>query len=121
MLGEELQGLGGQHVDGAHRHILSLSSHRLSITRRNRPVMYSPAPCWDFTNLVARSMQTIRHPVTFGSSVPLWPVLSTRRIRLSQATTSCEDGLEGLSKLITPDLAIHEFQNSKEGKGMKST
>jgi tRNA U55 pseudouridine synthase TruB len=31
-------------------------------------------------------------------------VFSTRRIRLSHATTSCEDGLEGLSRLMTPDL-----------------
>lgn len=49
-------------------------------------------------------MQTIKQPVTLGSSVPLWPVLSTRKSLLSQATTSCEEGLEGLSKFITPDL-----------------
>jgi hypothetical protein len=63
-----------------------------------------PALCWDFTSRVARSMQTIKQPVTFGSKVPLCPVFSTRSIRRSQATTSCEDGFEGLSKLITPDL-----------------
>lgn len=39
---------------------------------------------------------------TLGSSVPEWPVFSTRRMRLIHATTSCEEGLEGLSRLITP-------------------
>ena len=39
-----------------------------------------------------------------GSSVPEWPVFSTRRIRLIQATTSCELGREGLSRHITPEL-----------------
>jgi hypothetical protein len=47
-------------------------------------------------------MHTIKPPVTFGSSVPLWPVFSTRSIRFSHATTSCEDGFAGLSKLMTP-------------------
>jgi len=42
--------------------------------------------------------------VTLGSRVPLWPVFSTRRIRRIQATTSCDDGLAGLSRLITPYL-----------------
>lgn len=53
-----------------------------------------PAPCWDLTRRVARSTQTIRHPVTLGclgqhnakrmeqtgkrtSKVPEWPVFST--------------------------------------------
>ena len=63
-----------------------------------------PALCWLFTSRVARSMHTIRQPVTFGSSVPEWPVFSTRRMRRIQATTSCEDGLAGLSRLITPYL-----------------
>ena len=66
--------------------------------------LYSPAPCCDFTNLVALSMHTIKHPVTFGSNVPLCPVFSQRSMRLNQATTSWEDGFEGLSRLITPDL-----------------
>ena len=44
----------------------------------------------------------MRHPVTLGSRVPEWPVLSTLRIFLIQATTSWEDGFDGLSKLITP-------------------
>ena len=47
-------------------------------------------------------MHVIRHPVTFGSRVPEWPVFSTLRIFLIHATTSCEEGLEGLSKLMTP-------------------
>lgn len=64
----------------------------------------SPALCWDLTNRVALSIHTIRQPVTFGSSVPLWPVFSTRRMRLIHATTSWEDGFAGLSKLIKPDL-----------------
>ena len=53
-------------------------------------------------HLVARSTQTIRFPVTLGSSVPLCPVFSTRKMRRIQATTSCEEGLDGLSRLITP-------------------
>ena len=49
----------------------SLSCNRMTQT-------YSfPAPCCDFTSLVARSMQTIRQPVTLGSRVPLCPVFST--------------------------------------------
>ena len=63
-----------------------------------------PAPCCALTNLVARSIQTMREPVTFGSSVPLCPVFSTRKIRFNQATTSWDDGLAGLSKFITPYL-----------------
>lgn len=49
-------------------------------------------------------MQTMRHPVTLGSSVPLCPVFSTRRMRRIQATTSCEEGLDGLSRLMKPVL-----------------
>jgi len=48
--------------------------------------------------------QTIKHPVTLGSKVPLCPVFSTLRIFLIHATTSCEDGLDGLSKFIIPYL-----------------
>ena len=62
-----------------------------------------PAPCCAFTRRVARSIQTIRQPVTFGSRVPEWPVFSQRRIRFIQATTSWEDGFDGLSRLITPE------------------
>lgn len=36
-----------------------------------------PAPCWDLTSRVARSIQTIKQPVTLGSRVPLCPVFST--------------------------------------------
>mmetsp|Transcript_4589 Transcript_4589/g.16031 ORF Transcript_4589/g.16031 Transcript_4589/m.16031 type:complete len:203 (-) Transcript_4589:257-865(-) len=72
---------------------------------RRQMVRYSlPAPCCAFTSLVARSTHTMRPPVTFGSSVPLWPVFSTLRMRRIQATTSCEDGFAGLSRFITPDL-----------------
>lgn len=84
-----------------------LSCERMAVSGpllRGRTTLCLPAPCWDFTSRVARSMQTIKHPVTLGSRVPLCPVFSTRRIRLSQATTSCEEGLDGLSKLMTPDL-----------------
>lgn len=61
-------------------------------------------------------MQTIRHPVTLGSSVPLCPVFSTRKMRLNQATTSCDDGFEGLSRLITPDLkeSEHDIKYSND-------
>ena len=41
---------------------------------------------------------------TFGSNVPECPVLSTLRIRLIQATTSCELGFAGLSRFMNPDL-----------------
>ncbi len=40
--------------------------------------------------------------MTLGSRVPEWPVFSTLRILLIQATTSCELGLDGLSKLMHP-------------------
>ena len=63
-----------------------------------------PAPCCDLTSRVARLMHTIRHPVTFGSSVPECPVFSTRRMRRIHATTSWEEGLAGLSRLMTPYL-----------------
>ena len=61
-----------------------------------------PAPCCALTRRVARSMHTMRQPVTLGSSVPLWPVFSTRRMRLIHATTSWLLGLAGLSRLMTP-------------------
>eukprot|EP00967_Tisochrysis_lutea_P130584 scaffold226096_cov33-Tisochrysis_lutea.AAC.3 len=67
--------------------------------------MYSfPAPCCDLTSRVARLRQTIRQPVTFGSSVPECPVFSVRRMRRIHATTSWLEGLAGLSRLITPYL-----------------
>lgn len=68
------------------------------------PLFHIPALCCDFTKRVARSMQTIKQPVTLGSSVPLCPVFSTRSIRRIQATTSWEEGLEGLSRLMKPVL-----------------
>lgn len=54
---------------------------------RASPTYSFPALCCAFTSLVARSMHTMRHPVTLGSRVPLWPVFSTRRMRLIHATT----------------------------------
>ena len=75
-----------------------------TLCRRKMQTYSLPAFCWDLTRRVARSIHTIRHPVTFGSSVPLWPVLSTRRIRLIQATTSWDEGLAGLSRLMKPLL-----------------
>lgn len=71
---------------------------------------YTPALCCDFTKRVARSMHTIKQPVTLGSRVPLCPVFSTRSIRRIQATTSWEDGLEGLSRLMKPVLEWKEKQ-----------
>ncbi|KAH3665433.1 hypothetical protein OGAPHI_003617 [Ogataea philodendri] len=47
--------------------------------------------------------QTIKQPVTFGSRVPECPVFSVLKILFTQATTSCEEGFDGLSKLITPE------------------
>ncbi|KAL0316841.1 UNVERIFIED_CONTAM: hypothetical protein Sradi_5562300 [Sesamum radiatum] len=49
-------------------------------------------------------MQTIRLPVTLGSRVPECPVFSTLKMRLIHATTSCEEGLAGLSRFRTPYL-----------------
>jgi len=51
-------------------------------------------------SLVALFKHTIKHPVTLGSSVPECPVFSISKIRFTQATTSCEEGFEGLSKLM---------------------
>lgn len=56
-------------------------------------------------NLVALFKQTIKQPVTAGSKVPECPVFSTFIILLTQATTSWEDGLAGLSKLMKEYLS----------------
>jgi hypothetical protein len=100
-------------------HVVRLSM-RASCRERGKN---APAPCWDLTSRVARSMQTIRQPVTLGSRVPEWPVLSTRRMRRSQATTSCEDGFEGLSRLMTPDFTYDVMSRlsgeQPEGMGVK--
>lgn len=72
-----------------------------------------PAPCCDFTSLVALSTHTIKLPVTLGSRVPLWPVFVTLRMRRIQATTSCEEGFEGLSRLMTPYL-LHKGGASEQ-------
>lgn len=61
-----------------------------------------PAACCDLANLVALSIQTIKQPVTFGSNVPECPVFSTFNIRFIHATTSCDEGFEGLSKFMKP-------------------
>lgn len=70
--------------------------------RRTTPTYSFPADCWALTRRVARSTHTMRQPVTLGSSVPECPVFSTRRIRLIHETTSWEEGLAGLSRLMTP-------------------
>lgn len=72
-----------------------------------------PAPCWDFTKRVARSIHTIKQPVTLGSRVPECPVLLTFNILRNQATTSCEEGFEGLSRFITPELYEGEVEVGK--------
>lgn len=41
------------------------------LSLQKQEVVTVPALCWDLTNRVARSKQTIRNPVTFGSSVPV--------------------------------------------------
>jgi hypothetical protein len=68
------------------------------------PTYSFPADYYALTNLVALFKQTIKAPVTFGSSVPEWPVFSTFKILFIHDTTSWDDGLDGLSKLITPYL-----------------
>ena len=83
-----------------------VSSRRVRYSRVKRPIQVTQPSylCCDLTSLVAFSTQTMRHPVTLGSSVPEWPVFSTRRIRLIQATTSWDDGFDGLSKLMKPGV-----------------
>ena len=58
------------------------------LCNRNTPIYSFPALCCALTNRVARSKQTIKHPVTLGSNVPECPVRSTRNIRLIHETTS---------------------------------
>jgi hypothetical protein len=74
-------------------------------------------------------MQTMRQPVTLGSSVPLWPVFSTLHamsaqatragcdaylsMRLTHDTTSWLDGFEGLSRLMTPELMYDLMSRDK--------
>ena len=60
-------------------------------------------------------MHTMRFPVTLGSRVPEWPVFSTRSMRRSQATTSCEDGLLGLSRLMHP-YRMYSFSGRFSGE-----
>lgn len=45
----------------------------------------------------------LKYEQTLGSKVPLCPVLSTRKIRLTQATTSWLEGLAGLSRFMQPE------------------
>ena len=78
---EHLDPFCTSHLESA---VLSVLRHLWNLTR---PTYSFPALCWAFTRRVARSMHTIRHPVTLGSSVPLWPVFSTLRIRFIHATT----------------------------------
>ena len=66
------------------------------------PTYSLPADCCDLTKRVALFKHTIKHPVTLGSNVPLWPVFSTFNIFFTHATISWLDGFAGLSKLITP-------------------
>eukprot|EP01139_Manchomonas_bermudensis_P023439 Amastigsp_a841141_295.p3 type:complete len:111 gc:universal Amastigsp_a841141_295:660-328(-) len=80
----------------------SLISDSRASCRRMMHTYSLPADCWALTSRVARSTQTMRQPVTLGSRVPECPVLSTRRMRLIHATTSCDEGLAGLSRLMTP-------------------
>ena len=78
--------------------------------KRTIPTYSLPALCCDLTNLVALSIQTIKQPDTFGSRVPEWPVFCTRNKRLIHATTSWDDGLTGLSKLIQPVLTYSSME-----------
>eukprot|EP00879_Flechtneria_rotunda_P027308 GHRR01029252.1.p1 GENE.GHRR01029252.1~~GHRR01029252.1.p1 ORF type:complete len:109 (-),score=8.92 GHRR01029252.1:742-1068(-) len=73
-----------------------------------------PALCCAFTSRVALSTHTIRLPVTLGSSVPLCPVFSTLSIRLAHATTSCEDGLAGLSRFMQP-YEMYSLRGRRKG------
>lgn len=62
-------------------------------------------------------MHTIKQPVTLGSRVPECPVLLTFNILRNQATTSCEEGFEGLSRFITPELHGEEPRVVKHERG----
>ena len=53
----------------------SFPSFSMAACKRTTPMYSLPADCCDLTNRVALSMHTMRQPVTFGSSVPEWPVL----------------------------------------------
>lgn len=61
-------------------------------------------------------------PVTLGSKVPECPVFSSLRIRLIHDTTSCEEGLLGLSKLMNPAFRYSDIVRFKGehpcGKGV---
>jgi hypothetical protein len=48
--------------------------------------------------------------------VPECPVLLTFNILRNQATTSCEEGFEGLSRFITPELYEAEIKVVKQAK-----
>lgn len=52
--------------------------------------------------------------MTLGSKVPLWPVRSQCKIFFTQATTSWEEGLAGLSRLMHPYLSFILQINSYE-------
>lgn len=65
----------------------SAFSDSIAACRRTMATYSLPAFCCDLTRRVARSTQTMRQPVTLGSSVPLWPVFSTFRMRRIHATT----------------------------------
>jgi len=72
------------------------------LCRRMRQMYSFPARRSVSMILVAFPSSTGRIPVTFGSSVPLCPALSTSRIRLTQAATSWLVGPEVLSRLMAP-------------------
>lgn len=77
-----LQGWCTAHINQASMGVCTFECRRQMHT-------YSfPALCCALTKRVARSTHTIRLPVTLGSKVPLWPVFSTRSMRLIHATTS---------------------------------
>ena len=88
-----------------------------ALCRRQMQTYSLPAPCCAFTSRVARSMQTMSEPVTLGSSVPLWPVFSTRSMRLIHATTCGPGGgLRSSPQAVTPQRVGQGGRVSRLGR-----
>lgn len=68
--------------------LLGLDETRSSVDTVELSVLLCRTPRPQRPNLSRMPYQTIKHPVTLGSRVPLWPVFSTRSMRLTHATTS---------------------------------
>ena len=59
----------------------------------------------NWASLVALPMRSGRTPVARGSSVPVCPTFAPASTRRTAATTSCDEGPDGLSTTRTPSAA----------------